>query len=73
MTVDHFVVGRRRRGRPPSPERRKYAASLWLSDRELELFKAAAKVNNTTMSKFLRNAAVDASHECMEPLPDEDR
>ncbi len=47
--------------------------SIRLSPRELAQAKAAAKVNSTTFSGFIRESLVSATLECMEPLPDEDR
>jgi hypothetical protein len=72
MTIDHFVVSRRR-GRPPRAEARGRVVSVLLSDREIAQAKAAAKVNSTTFSGFIRESLVSATLECMEPLPEEDR
>jgi hypothetical protein len=71
MTIDHFVVGRRRRGRPSRSGERGRVVSIKLSPRELETAKAAARVNHTTFSGFIRESLVSASLECMEPLADD--
>lgn len=71
MTIDHFVVGRRRRGRPARPAERGRVVSIRLSPRDLAIAKAAAKINHTTFTGFIRESLVSASLECMEPLPDE--
>ena len=66
-----MIVGRARRGRPARAEARGRVVSIKLSPWELENAKAAARVNHTTFSGFIRESVVSASMECMEPLPDD--
>ena len=51
----------RRRGRPARAEARGRVVSILLSPRELEQAKAAAKVNNTTFSGFIRESVVSST------------
>ena len=71
MTVEMMVV--RQRGQPAKPNERGRVVSIRLSPLDLERAKAAAKINHTTFSGFIRESLVSASLECMEPMPDEDR
>ena len=68
-----MIVGRARRGRPARAEARGRVVSILLSPMELEQAKAAAKVNHTTFSGFIRESLVSATMECMEPMAEEER
>ena len=68
MTVEMIVA--RRRGRPARAEARGRVVTIKLSPVEVAQAKAAAKVNSTTFSGFIRESVVSATLECMEPLPD---
>ena len=70
-SVTGCLVVSRRRGRPARAEARGRVVSILLSPKELEQAKAAAKVNSTTFSGFIRESVVSATMECMEPLPDD--
>lgn len=61
----------RPRPRRPRADEKSNPVTIRLSPSELRRAAEAAHVNHTTLSNFVRDAILNATFDCLEPMPDE--